>query len=104
MAKHKFIIPKPRSKRMEGSGTIFLVFSDGWSGDRRVEIIRLDQSSDEVELDIPDGYEWIHDTRGCDVPLFSATVEYINSTGSRRESHDLMLHEVKLPAADKNRH
>jgi hypothetical protein len=94
MARYSVEISSPSSKRMIGSGKVIVRLSNGWEGE---ELVSYDIQKDNaaLEFDVPNEYEWKGSTSIIDGCEFSVTCEYANSTGSRKETKQLVPRKLQ---------
>ena len=74
---------------MAGTGKLIVRQSYGWEGDK-VVTYELQEGANSFEFDVPEDCEWIHSTSVSDGHSFSVSCEYTNSTGSRKETRQLV--------------
>ena len=92
--KYAVSIPRPSANRMKGTGKIYVNCGSGWDfGPIKEYPLNPDQA--EFEFEVDSSYEWINATSTNDGPVFDVYVEYINSTGSRKEKFTLVPRKVE---------
>lgn len=87
-------IPPAKSARMNKENkTLIIEQSDGWVAGTLQHII-LKPEVTHYEFEIPDRIQHAHSTNDIDGPTFTVTVEYTNSSGSRKETYQLLPEEL----------
>jgi hypothetical protein len=78
-------------------GKVIVRLHHGWEDDTLVSYDgptlnehKIPEGAATFEFDVPDKYEWIHSTSICDDWCFEVCCEYTNSTGSRKETRQLV--------------
>jgi hypothetical protein len=84
---YRVSIPQPSAKRLT-RGTITVTFHDPYSGDTHLhQDVPYGQKA--ALIVVPEGLPWKCDVDALDAPYFSVMVEYMNATGSRKETAEL---------------
>lgn len=89
--KYKVVIPK-FTKRMT-SGRIVVNKGSGWEIDKD-EIFPITNEIVDFVIEVPDKYEWFRSTSIIDGFTFKVFVEFVNSTGSRKETKELVPERI----------
>lgn len=89
MAKYSVLIPAPSAKRMSANCELIIRLNDGWEGET-IKNHQLAEGTNYFEFDVPDRYEWAYSTSVVDGSIFFVSCEYSNSTGSRKETRNLV--------------
>lgn len=86
---------------MAGNGKVIVRLHHGWEGDTLVSYDgptlndhQIPEGAATLEFDVPDKYQWIHSTSENDGWSFAVSCEYTNSTGSRKETKQLVPQRV----------
>lgn len=88
--RYSVTIPKAKSDRMNKENkTLIIEQSDGWVG-YPPKRITLKPEVIHCEFEIPDDFEYVYNTKTIDGPTFNVKIEYANSSGSRKETYQLV--------------
>ena len=82
----------PSAKRMAGNKVLKITANDGWGQgwDKSYPLT----NETEFEFEVRDDVEWIGQTTCNDSMVFNVSVEYSNSTGSRKETVHLVPQKI----------
>lgn len=77
---------------------IIVSLNNGWEGEELVTynskedffVYELKEKHASFTFDVPDRYQWIHSTDIVDGWSFSVACEYVNSSGSRKQTYQLV--------------
>lgn len=102
MARYTVSIPPPSAKRMAAFGKLVISLHHGYEGDKLItydinpSIVKreLPENAKTFEFEVPDQYEWIYSSSIIDGWYFDVACEYANSTGSRKETKQLVPEKI----------
>lgn len=90
--KYRVFIKPPSAKRMAGKKTLFIQAEDGWGQGWKKSVLLTDETT--YEFDVADDIDYIGETTCVDGMTFNVWVEYENSTGSRKETFQLVPQRI----------
>jgi hypothetical protein len=92
--KYSVIIPKAKTSRMNKENkTLILTMSSGWTTDVVKKVV-LKPEVIHCEFEVPDDFNYIHNTTIIDGKIFKVEVEYSNQSESRKEKLQLVPQRI----------
>jgi hypothetical protein len=85
-------VPAPKAKRMKLKSVI-INFGSNWNGFTE-QILQYELGATEVFFKIDSCYEWAINSKIIDGDIFRVRAEFENSTGSRKESVQLVPEKI----------
>jgi len=87
--KYKAVVPNPSAKRMIANKVVEICIETAWYGSHKKHWT-LTENDQEIIFEIDDDVPWIGNNQCCDGDFFTVSVEYANSTNSRKEKLELI--------------